>query len=232
MTEVVQVGGNHYDSQFQHWDWVTEIKMGYLAGCATKYVSRWWKKGGVQDVQKARTYVEKMLEKFSQLQNDCLELPGHIVDHYTKKFCRVNNLPAVETTICTLMTIWSTREDLQGVLDLMDELLKLAEARLAGATGPTGQAPATTLAGQGGKAPPALPHSPAQGIAGQAPAAASPTAHQAFKSLEQLQKQEAAFGLCPCGCGRPRAKNMHYATPECRARGLTGLEHPFGYDEE
>lgn len=57
-----QVGGSHYRAEYQHWDWVTEHGITYLAGCATKYLLRWRKKNGVQDLEKARHYVEKMID--------------------------------------------------------------------------------------------------------------------------------------------------------------------------
>ncbi len=57
-----QVGGDHYQSSYQHWDLIAEHGVGYLEGCATKYASRWRKKNGVQDLEKAVHYVDKMLE--------------------------------------------------------------------------------------------------------------------------------------------------------------------------
>ena len=34
-----QIGGEHYKSEYQHWDWVAETNQGYLMGCATKYIN-------------------------------------------------------------------------------------------------------------------------------------------------------------------------------------------------
>jgi len=45
---IKQVGGDHYAAEYQHWDWAGETQLGYLESAATKYVSRWRKKGGVQ----------------------------------------------------------------------------------------------------------------------------------------------------------------------------------------
>lgn len=61
VTYVAQEGGDHYQTEYQHWDWVIEAEIGYLAGNATKYVSRWRKKNGIADLMKAMTYVEKMI---------------------------------------------------------------------------------------------------------------------------------------------------------------------------
>lgn len=63
-TNKIQHGGTHYrEKEYQHWDWVCDIGLPYLLGCATKYVSRWRKKGGELDLAKAIHYVEKAEER-------------------------------------------------------------------------------------------------------------------------------------------------------------------------
>lgn len=58
-----QVGGAHYGlTTVQHWDVVEQLGVGYLEGCATKYVLRHRTKGGITDIDKAIHYVEKLLE--------------------------------------------------------------------------------------------------------------------------------------------------------------------------
>jgi len=60
-----QVAGDHYrtaSSGLQHWDICAEHDVPYLEGCATKYLSRFRRKGGLQDLQKAAHYIEKRLE--------------------------------------------------------------------------------------------------------------------------------------------------------------------------
>lgn len=58
-----QVGGSHYKSRnLQHWDMVIQTNMPYLVGQATKYVSRWRDKNGVQDLMKAVHFNSKALE--------------------------------------------------------------------------------------------------------------------------------------------------------------------------
>jgi hypothetical protein len=39
-----------------------QSNLGYFEGNIVKYVSRWQDKGGVQDLQKAKHYLEKLLE--------------------------------------------------------------------------------------------------------------------------------------------------------------------------
>jgi hypothetical protein len=57
-----QVGGDHYRGSFQHWDWVIANNLGYLEGQITKYIARWRRKNGVQDLEKALHYADKLYE--------------------------------------------------------------------------------------------------------------------------------------------------------------------------
>ena len=60
----MQIGGNHYKQGYQHWDWICDITDGmYLFGCATKYVSRWENKNGIEDLKKAVHFLNKMIER-------------------------------------------------------------------------------------------------------------------------------------------------------------------------
>jgi len=61
----IQVGGDHYrklDANYQHWDFVVDAGLGYLEGCATKYLARHASKNGRQDLEKAAHYVQKMID--------------------------------------------------------------------------------------------------------------------------------------------------------------------------
>ena len=58
-----QVGGDHYKSKaIQPWDYIASNNLGYLEGNIVKYVSRWKDKGGVQDLEKALHYLQKLIE--------------------------------------------------------------------------------------------------------------------------------------------------------------------------
>jgi hypothetical protein len=57
-----QVGGAHYRKKIQHWDFVASHDYGYLEGQVTKYVFRWKDKNGLQDVQKAEHFLQKLIE--------------------------------------------------------------------------------------------------------------------------------------------------------------------------
>ena len=57
-----QVGGTHYKTPIQHWDYVVANDLDYFQAQITKYVTRWKKKGGMQDLQKARHFLDKYIE--------------------------------------------------------------------------------------------------------------------------------------------------------------------------
>lgn len=60
-----QVGGEHYKKHkgYEPWDVVNAWNLGYLDGTALKYIARWRDKNGVQDLQKAVHFLEKLIEQ-------------------------------------------------------------------------------------------------------------------------------------------------------------------------
>lgn len=58
-----QVGGCHYlNSPIQCWDYIASAQLGYFEGNVVKYVSRHREKDGLQDLKKARHYLDKLIE--------------------------------------------------------------------------------------------------------------------------------------------------------------------------
>lgn len=63
-----QIGGTHYvDKLIQPWDamesWMSgEAFAGYLQGNVIKYVARYQEKGGLEDLEKASHYLDKLQE--------------------------------------------------------------------------------------------------------------------------------------------------------------------------
>jgi hypothetical protein len=59
----IQVAGSHYKTKaIQPWDYIAANELGYFEGNIVKYVSRWRNKGGVEDLRKAKHYLEKLIE--------------------------------------------------------------------------------------------------------------------------------------------------------------------------
>jgi hypothetical protein len=58
-----QVGGNHYQAlAIQPAEFIHKNGIGFLAGNVIKYVCRYKQKGGIQDLEKAKHYVELLIE--------------------------------------------------------------------------------------------------------------------------------------------------------------------------
>jgi hypothetical protein len=57
-----QIGGNHYKSTMECWDYIVANDLGYLEGTAIKYITRWRKKNGIEDIKKAIHFLEKLVE--------------------------------------------------------------------------------------------------------------------------------------------------------------------------
>ena len=58
-----QEGGEHYKGmKIQPVEFIHANGIGYFEGNVIKYVSRWKDKGGVQDLEKARHYLDKLIE--------------------------------------------------------------------------------------------------------------------------------------------------------------------------
>lgn len=58
-----QEGGKHYKGKsVQHWDFVLMHNMPYMEAQVFKYVLRWKQKNGLQDLRKARHFLDKLIE--------------------------------------------------------------------------------------------------------------------------------------------------------------------------
>ena len=62
-----QEGGSHYkDCAIQPAEFIHKNGIGYMEGNVIKYVSRWRKKNGVEDLKKARHYLDLLIEMESK----------------------------------------------------------------------------------------------------------------------------------------------------------------------
>ncbi len=58
-----QVGGSHYkDMVIQPVEFIYRNDIPYMEACAIKYLCRWRSKGGIQDLQKAKHYIDLLIE--------------------------------------------------------------------------------------------------------------------------------------------------------------------------
>lgn len=59
----VQVAGDHYKKlAIQPVQYIHANGIGYFEGNVIKYVSRWRDKGGIKDLEKAKHYIELLIE--------------------------------------------------------------------------------------------------------------------------------------------------------------------------
>ena len=59
----VQVSGNHYkDLAIQPVEYIHANGIGYFEGNVIKYVSRWRNKNGIKDLEKAKHYIDLLIE--------------------------------------------------------------------------------------------------------------------------------------------------------------------------
>lgn len=59
----VQISGNHYkELPIQPVEYIQANKIPYMEGNVIKYVSRWRTKNGIDDLRKAKHYLEMLIE--------------------------------------------------------------------------------------------------------------------------------------------------------------------------
>ena len=74
-----QIGGKHYKADgIEPWDYVAANNLGFFEGNIVKYVSRWKDKGGVDDLRKAKHYIEKLIELETQVKDESKTIHGFI----------------------------------------------------------------------------------------------------------------------------------------------------------
>lgn len=133
-----QVGGSHYISEYQHWDWAIDMKIGPIEYAATKYISRWWKKHGpekgVEDLEKAKHYIQKIIEAHSQNRYLCAysrERNSYHALLKTIKFSYSNDLKQIEHDLCWKLVSWEHRRDLEDCIELINTIIADPKKALA-----------------------------------------------------------------------------------------------------
>ena len=58
-----QVGGTHYKNlAIQPVEFSEKNKLSYIEGCVVKYICRWRNKNGIEDLEKAKHYIDLLIE--------------------------------------------------------------------------------------------------------------------------------------------------------------------------
>lgn len=137
----LQVGGNHYEGDYQHWDWAIDVKLGSLETAATKYVSRWYQKNGIQDLEKTVSYLVKMRPTYveGRYANTCNHVAWNDDDpevhrqagYYFNKFVVSSNIKPIEADLCWQIANWKNNSDLNNIIRQLKDHIKLAGQRCA-----------------------------------------------------------------------------------------------------
>jgi hypothetical protein len=62
LSKDIQIGGSHYkDLKIQPIDYILGNQLGYCEANVVKYVSRWQSKGGIDDLRKAKHYIDFLI---------------------------------------------------------------------------------------------------------------------------------------------------------------------------
>lgn len=118
-----QVGGTHYMTKFQHWDFILMLNLPYLPAQVTRYIARWKKKNGRQDLEKAYHYMNKFIEQ---------ELANHETTlMLMKNFIRDNELGTEEKSVFNMLVnyhlgdgdrLYMARDAIKRLMDTFDEV--------------------------------------------------------------------------------------------------------------
>jgi len=106
----VQIGGDHYVSDYQPWDFNEYNGLGGLECSIVKYLCRYRAKGSpAKDIGKAVHYVDKLIDlhlKVGRVPKGCASLED------VAKFSGIQNLGETEDTALLFIARWSCFMDL------------------------------------------------------------------------------------------------------------------------
>ena len=111
-----QVGGKHYKSSYQHWDWAIDVGLCPISYAATKYITRWPQKNGLEDLKKALHYTDKMIERHGTLMKRAGVIRPNIgfILQFTDRFLNANPMGTHEQQYCKEIALWRTLDDLHA----------------------------------------------------------------------------------------------------------------------
>jgi len=118
-----QVAGEHYQTEFQHWDLVATTGAGYFEGQVSKYITRHAKKNGKQDALKALHFARKLYELASA---EKVNPSQHLIENEIvlfDDFAYLNKLTPLEGVIVRNVIQWYSLKDLNKVIQNIRRLI-------------------------------------------------------------------------------------------------------------
>ncbi len=118
----IQVGGTHYQSNYQVWDFVENNGLGGLETAIIKYICRWRDKGNARtDLEKAIHYLDKLID----LHKNSHRVPKGCASHDDIiHFSNMQHLDKTEEFIVRMISRWSCYDDLASCHIAIQNLIK------------------------------------------------------------------------------------------------------------
>jgi hypothetical protein len=132
----MQHGGRHYkDLAIQPVEYALANVLPFCEGCVVKYVTRWRSKGGIDDLRKARHFLQFLIE--APMYKGHMKRIAALVfagawwrDTITpKRYSEANNLSAEEAGVVRCVTVWAHTgawHELEAAVKWMEDLLAKA----------------------------------------------------------------------------------------------------------
>lgn len=108
----------------QLWDYLIAINAPFMEGNIAKYVLRWRKKNGVQDLEKALDYIDKKIDAIRFGAPSFRETWPQ--QKLLKQMLFDNEVPTAEAEIIEMILHWRTMYSLYEVQNRINELMKEA----------------------------------------------------------------------------------------------------------
>lgn len=111
-----QIGGDHYKvgkGKMEHWDLVVAIQTGYFESQVMKYIMRWRKKNGLQDLEKAQHYLAKLIENSAVFAPSRRGLDYDEISRIAYECAVEHGLNSDEAIIVASIASWADEYDLK-----------------------------------------------------------------------------------------------------------------------
>lgn len=122
----VQVGGRHYkDAAMQPAEFWLLNQLPATEGAAVKYLFRWRSKGGVEDLRKARHFIEMMIEAYFVQQTAQPVVAGGYWqwEFPPEQFCEINRLDPLSSSVICQVCRCESEDDLRMAIDTINQLI-------------------------------------------------------------------------------------------------------------
>ncbi len=125
----MQIGGTHYQTEYQVWDFTEKHGLGGLEVSVIKYLCRWREKGnGIMDLEKAIHFIDKLVDlhkRKGRVPKGCASMTD------LQYFCNMQELDTTEEFAVRMISRWSCVADLflcRGSIQRLIAIQRLIES--------------------------------------------------------------------------------------------------------